>query len=49
VTFACISCSKAQARRTPDATAVIFEGQQLTYRELDERANQLATIFARLA
>jgi non-ribosomal peptide synthetase component F len=32
----------AQAARTPEATAVTFAGQQLTYRELDERANQLA-------
>ncbi|MBZ4423049.1 non-ribosomal peptide synthase/polyketide synthase, partial [Myxococcus sp. RHSTA-1-4] len=33
---------EAQAARTPDATAVVFEDQQLTYRQLDERANQLA-------
>ncbi len=32
----------AQVDRTPDAVAVVFEGQQITYRELDERANQLA-------
>jgi len=32
----------AQARRTPDAVAVIIEGQTLTYEQLDERANQLA-------
>ena len=32
----------AQVERTPDAIAVIFEDQRLTYRELDERANQLA-------
>lgn len=31
-----------QAQRTPKAPAVIFEDQQLTYRELDQRANQLA-------
>ncbi|MEW1695729.1 amino acid adenylation domain-containing protein [Streptomyces sp. NPDC093249] len=30
------------ARRTPDALAVILPGVRLTYRELDERANQLA-------
>ncbi|MES4908666.1 MULTISPECIES: AMP-binding protein [unclassified Streptomyces] len=30
------------ARRTPDAVAVISGSQQLTYRELDERANRLA-------
>ncbi|WP_142347078.1 amino acid adenylation domain-containing protein, partial [Bacillus thuringiensis] len=28
--------------RTPDHLAVVFEDQQLTYRELNERANQLA-------
>src|SRR5919112_1141017 len=31
-----------RARRTPDAVAVMFEERQLTYRELDRRANQLA-------
>ena len=31
-----------QVERTPDAVAVIFEQQQLTYRELNNRANQLA-------
>lgn len=31
-----------QAERTPDATAVVFEGEKLTYRELNARANQLA-------
>ncbi len=31
-----------QAKQTPDALAVAFEGQYLTYRELDERSNQLA-------
>ncbi|MFP2934644.1 amino acid adenylation domain-containing protein, partial [Pyxidicoccus sp. 3LG] len=33
---------EAQVSRTPDATAVVFEDQYLTYRQLDERANQLA-------
>ncbi|MEG4227993.1 amino acid adenylation domain-containing protein [Microcoleus sp. N9_B2] len=32
----------AQVDRTPDAIAVVFEDQKLTYRELNERANQLA-------
>ena len=31
-----------QVERTPDAIAVVFEGQQLTYDELNSRANQLA-------
>ncbi len=31
-----------QVHRTPDALAVVDEKQQLTYRELNERANQLA-------
>jgi amino acid adenylation domain-containing protein len=30
-----------QADRTPDATAVEFDGQRLTYGELNDRANQL--------
>src|SRR5215210_8564591 len=31
-----------QVERTPHAVAVVFEDQQLTYRELNRRANQLA-------
>ncbi|MGC2062824.1 MAG: condensation domain-containing protein, partial [Thermodesulfovibrionales bacterium] len=31
-----------QVEKTPDAIAVVFEDQQLTYRELNSRANQLA-------
>ena len=31
-----------QAEQTPEAVAVVFDEQRLTYRELNERANQLA-------
>ena len=31
-----------QVEKTPDNVAVVFENQQLTYRELNERANSLA-------
>ncbi|AFZ23112.1 amino acid adenylation enzyme/thioester reductase family protein [Cylindrospermum stagnale PCC 7417] len=31
-----------QVEKTPDAVAVVFENQQLTYRELNAKANQLA-------
>ncbi|TAF08476.1 MAG: non-ribosomal peptide synthetase, partial [Nostocales cyanobacterium] len=31
-----------QVQKTPDAVAVVFANQQLTYRELDQKANQLA-------
>jgi amino acid adenylation domain-containing protein len=33
---------EAQVERTPDAVAIVFEERQLTYRELNARANQLA-------
>jgi amino acid adenylation domain-containing protein/non-ribosomal peptide synthase protein (TIGR01720 family) len=33
---------EVQVERTPDAVAVVFEDVQLTYRQLNERANQLA-------
>ncbi|NBD17977.1 MAG: amino acid adenylation domain-containing protein [Cyanobacteria bacterium] len=33
---------EAQVKRTPDAIAVAFENEQLRYRELNQRANQLA-------
>ncbi|MEV7511705.1 amino acid adenylation domain-containing protein [Streptomyces sp. NPDC091201] len=35
-----------QAARTPDSTAVVFEGESLTYRELEERADRLADVLA---
>ncbi|HDQ71155.1 MAG TPA: amino acid adenylation domain-containing protein, partial [Chloroflexi bacterium] len=38
----------AQVERTPDAIAVTFEGLQLTYRQLNQRANQLAHYLQRL-
>ncbi|MGK7948456.1 MAG: amino acid adenylation domain-containing protein [Xenococcaceae cyanobacterium] len=31
-----------QVAKTPDSPAVVFEGEQLTYQELNSRANQLA-------
>ncbi len=31
-----------QVKKIPQATAVIYQGRQLTYRQLNERANQLA-------
>ncbi|HEY6390560.1 MAG TPA: amino acid adenylation domain-containing protein [Bryobacteraceae bacterium] len=37
-----IELIEKQARRTPDAVAVIFEGCVITYRELNSRASQLA-------
>jgi amino acid adenylation domain-containing protein len=33
---------EAQVERTPDAVAVVFEGESLTYKELNQQANQLA-------
>ena len=35
-------CFEAQEELTPDAVAVVFESEELTYRELNHRANQLA-------
>src|SRR5688572_17879491 len=39
---------EAQARRSPDVPALVFEGKRLTYRELDRRAERLAQHLARL-
>ncbi|HET8846775.1 MAG TPA: AMP-binding protein, partial [Ktedonobacteraceae bacterium] len=33
---------EAQVERTPEALALVFAEQRLTYRELNQRANQLA-------
>src|SRR6185312_9397565 len=33
---------ESQAQKTPDAGAAVFQGQRLTYAELNRRANQLA-------
>ncbi|MBE7384657.1 MAG: amino acid adenylation domain-containing protein [Leptolyngbya sp. SIO1E4] len=40
---------EAQVEKTPDAVAIVFEEQQLTYRELNQRANQLAHYLSKLA
>ena len=39
---------EAQVERTPDAVAVVFEDQQLNYREFNNRANQLAHYLIKL-
>ena len=39
---------EAQAERTPDAIAVVFEDQKLTYGELNKRANQVAHYLQKL-
>jgi amino acid adenylation domain-containing protein len=39
---------EAQVEKTPDAVAVIFAGESLTYRELNQKANQLANCLQNL-
>ena len=39
---------EAQVEQSPEAVAVVFEGQQLSYRELNRRANQLAHYLIKL-
>jgi len=39
---------EAQVERTPDAIALEFEGEEITYRELNRRANQVAHYLVRL-
>lgn len=39
---------EAQVERAPEAIALVFEDQQLTYRELNRRANQLAHYLKKL-
>ncbi|MBD2013421.1 amino acid adenylation domain-containing protein [Microcoleus sp. FACHB-53] len=39
---------EAQVERTPDAVAVVFDNEQLTYQELNSRANQLARYLQKL-
>ena len=41
-TDASMKLIEAQVERTPEAMAVWFEGESLTFRALNERANQLA-------
>lgn len=43
-----VSLFEEQVSRTPDRTAIVYEGMQLTYRQLDERANQLANYLVAL-
>ena len=39
---------EAQAERSPDSVAVVFEDRRLTYKQLNESANQLANYLRRL-
>jgi natural product biosynthesis luciferase-like monooxygenase protein len=46
---ACIHQSfEAQVDRTPDASAIVFRAQSLTYRALDERSNRVANALVAL-
>jgi amino acid adenylation domain-containing protein len=40
---------EAQVKQTPDAVAVVFDNEQLTYQALDRRADQLAAHLHRLS
>ena len=44
----CVRLFEAQAARTPEATAVVFDDAQLSYGELNARANQLARELVRI-
>jgi natural product biosynthesis luciferase-like monooxygenase protein len=49
VDFSCIhTLFEAQVARTPDKTALVFRDEELTYRELNARANTLAHHFVQL-
>jgi non-ribosomal peptide synthetase component F len=37
-----MSCSRQQVARSPEAVALVYEAEQVSYGELNERANQLA-------
>ncbi|WP_066383175.1 non-ribosomal peptide synthetase [Anabaena sp. CA = ATCC 33047] len=39
---------EAQVEKTPDAVAVVFENDKLTYRELNKKANQLANYLQKI-
>ncbi|PSL44996.1 amino acid adenylation domain-containing protein, partial [Chitinophaga niastensis] len=41
-----IDLFQAQAARTPDAVAVVFEDTCITYKELDNRSNQMSRYFS---